>query len=47
MRRIVLTCAILGRMIQHVPDAAVQLSHQNKEGHVRVRKRRWRFFSLN
>jgi len=34
MRRIVLTCAILGQMIQHVPDAALQLSHQNKEGRV-------------
>jgi hypothetical protein len=34
LRRIVLTCAIWGQMIQHVPDAALQLSHQNKEGRV-------------
>lgn len=51
LRRMVLTCAILGQMIQHVHDAALQLSHQNKEGRVRVRKRQWaqleRFFSLN
>ena len=26
MRRIVLTCAILGQMIQHVPDAALHAS---------------------
>jgi hypothetical protein len=26
-------------MIQHVPDAPLQLSHQNKEGRVRVRKK--------
>ena len=51
LRRMVLTCAILGQMIQYVPDAVLQLSHQNKEGRVRVRKRQWaqleRFFSLN
>jgi hypothetical protein len=46
-----LTCTILGQMIQHPHDAALQLSHPNKEGRVRVRKRQWaqleRFFSLN
>jgi hypothetical protein len=34
LRRMVLTCAILGQMIQHAHDAELQLSHQNKEGRV-------------
>jgi hypothetical protein len=37
MRRIVLTCVILGQMIQHVPDAAL---HASECGTPRIRIKR-------